>query len=249
MIDAPTARLEAYENRTAPTMVGLAFGYLALFTVQVLVEPMAQPWSALLNAVGWLIWASFVTDLAIRTFLAPRKLKYLARHPIDVIACAVPALRGLQVLRVLTAGQWLVRRGSRLAIGRTASALILAVAFVSFVASLAVFDAERDAPDANIATFGDAIWWSFTTMSTVGYGDAYPVTLVGRVVAVSLMVVGVSILGIVSATLASTFIAVIRGEEESDTARIMAKLEAVQSELEELRRQPADSSSSTPRRA
>lgn len=237
MTDAPAARLEAYEDRTAPTMVALAFGYLVLFTAQVLMDPMAQPWSALLNVVGWLIWAAFVVDLAIRTFLAPKRLQYLARHPIDVISCVVPALRGLRVLRVLTAGQWLVRRGSRLAIGRTASALVLAVLFVSFVASLAVYDAERGAPGANITSFGDAVWWSFTTMSTVGYGDAYPVTFVGRAVAVSLMVVGVSILGIVSATLASSFIAIIRGEEESDTARIMAKLEAVQGELEALRQQ------------
>lgn len=243
MTDARILRLESYENRTAPTMVGLAFGYLVIFTFQVLVFPLPQPWEAILSYVGWAIWIVFVADLAIRTYLAPKRLQYLARHPIDVISCAVPALRGLRVLRVLTAGQWLIRRGSRLALGRTAAAVVAAVAFISFVASLAVLDAERDAVGANITNFGDAVWWSFTTMSTVGYGDTFPVTGTGRAVAVGLMVVGISILGIVSASLASSFIATIRGEEESDTAKILAKLDRMESEMQELRaRLPLDTS-------
>jgi voltage-gated potassium channel len=79
-------------------------------------------------------------------------------------------------------------------------------ALLVFCASLAVLDAERSNPNSNIKSFGDAVWWAITTMTTVGYGDHYPVTGLGRVVAFGLMVGGVALLGTVSATLASWLI-------------------------------------------
>ena len=61
-----------------------------------------------------------------------------------------------------------------------------------WVASLAILDAERGKPGANIETFGEAVWWAFVTITTVGYGDFYPVTAHGRFVAVLLMAGGVA---------------------------------------------------------
>lgn len=232
--DERTVRLEGYEDRTALAMVFLAVAYLAIFAVQVLVFPMSQPWDSILFWVGNAIWLTFVLDLAFRTYLAPRRWSYLARHPIDVLAALVPAFRSLRVLRVITAGQWLVRRGSRLAVGRTASAILLAVSFLTFMAALAVYDAERGAVGANIDSFGNALWWAVVTMTTVGYGDTFPVTVVGRLVAVGVMIVGISLIGLVSATLASGFLARIQGQSESDTALILKKLEAMEAQLSAL---------------
>jgi len=226
-----TARLESYEDHTALAMVILAVAYLAIFSLQVLVYPMAQPWDSILFVAGNVIWLVFVIDLIYRTYMAPQRWMYLVRHPIDVLAVLVPAFRSLRVLRVITAGQWLVRRGSRLAVGRTASAIVIAVAFLAFMAALAVYDAERGAPGANIATFGDALWWAVVTMTTVGYGDTFPVTFEGRLVAVGVMIVGISLIGLVSATLASGFLARIQGQTESDTALILKKLEALEAQI------------------
>ncbi len=229
--DRITRRLEAYEDRTALAMVLLAVAYLGIFSLQVLVFPIAQPWDSILRVSGNSIWLIFVLDLAFHTYLAPQRWMYLAKHPIDVLAALVPAFRSLRVLRVFTAGQWLVQRGARLAIGRTGAAIGAAVAF------LAVYDAERgvDGVDgANINSFGDAFWWAFVTMTTVGYGDVFPVTLEGRLVGVAVMVGGVSLIGLVSATLASGFLAHIQGQTNSDTALILKKLETVEAQLSAL---------------
>jgi voltage-gated potassium channel len=72
-----------------------------------------------------------------------------------------------------------------------------------FVGSLAVLDVEQNAPDAKILSFGDAAWWAITTITTVGYGDLFPVTPIGRLVAAALMMSGIAVLGVVTASIAS----------------------------------------------
>jgi voltage-gated potassium channel len=69
---------------------------------------------------------------------------------------------------------------------------------VLFVAALAVLQAERGHPGGNIESFGDALWWAVTTVTTVGYGDRFPVTTTGRFVAGGLMLAGIALLGVVA---------------------------------------------------
>lgn len=73
-------------------------------------------------------------------------------------------------------------------------------------AAATVLDAERNVPDSNIATFPDALWWAVTTVTTVGYGDRFPVTGEGRLVGVVLMVVGIAVFGSITAALAGRLI-------------------------------------------
>ena len=73
--------------------------------------------------------------------------------------------------------------------------------------AVTVLDVERGDSDANITTFGDALWWAATTVTTVGYGDRYPVTLEGRLIAFALMLVGISVVGVVTASVAAWLIA------------------------------------------
>ena len=229
--EAKIARLEAYEDRTSVLMVVLAVVYLAVFAVQVLATSLPPAAEITLFWLGNLIWVTFVADLVTRTYLAPRKLTYLAKHPIDVLAVLVPAFRVLRVLRVITAGQWLIRRGSRLAVGREALAIVVAVTFLAFMGALAIFDVERGDPGANITTFGDALWWAAVTMSTVGYGDVFPVTFTGRLVAVCMMVVGIGLLGVVTASFASGLLNKLRGDEETEFARVMKKLDSLEAQV------------------
>ena len=88
-----------------------------------------------------------------------------------------------------------------------------------FCGALAMLDAERNDADAQIRTFGDALWWAVTTILTIGYGDRVPVTTEGRFVAVGLMISGVLLFGAVTASFATWLIDRVRiEEEESQTA-------------------------------
>ena len=83
---------------------------------------------------------------------------------------------------------------------------ILLAGMVLSVASFLVLQFESRSPDANITTGGDAIWWGFVTITTVGYGDFYPVTTLGRLVGVSVMFAGVGIIGALASILASLLV-------------------------------------------
>jgi len=97
-------------------------------------------------------------------------------------------------------------------------------ALLVFVGALAVLDVEQWAPDARITTFGDALWWATATITTVGYGDMYPVTAIGRLVATALMMSGIAVLGVVTASIASWLV-----QRVEDTAETVA--EAVEEPL------------------
>jgi voltage-gated potassium channel len=113
--------------------------------------------------------------------------------------------------------------------------VVFAVAFLTYLSSLAVLNAERGAKGADIESFGDAVWWSLVTMATVGYGDYVPVTTNGRIVAVGLMVVGISLLGLVGASVASAVVTRISGRAQEGQSAVKEDLEALRTEIAALR--------------
>lgn len=115
---------------------------------------------------------------------------------------AVRIVRVLRILRVLRAGRMLSTALLRRREGALWTALLAATLTV-FTASIAILEFEREA--GNIKTAEDAVWWAITTITTVGYGDRYPVTTEGRLVAVFLMIVGIGLFGTLSGLAASWF--------------------------------------------
>lgn len=112
-------------------------------------------------------------------------------------------LRPLRLLRLLAFARILNRTAAGSLVGRVTTYVVGIVAVSVFLDAIAVLDVEREAASANIASFGDAIWWASATVTTVGYGDFYPVTLAGRLVAIGLMVVGIGTVGAVTASVAA----------------------------------------------
>jgi voltage-gated potassium channel len=119
--------------------------------------------------------------------LADQRLRYLGRRWYDLVVILLPLLRPLQLLRLIPLLSVLSRRAQTGLRGRVAVYVAGGASLLAFVAAIAVLDVERSSPDANINGFGDAIWWAVTTMTTVGYGDHYPVTGIGRAVGFGLM--------------------------------------------------------------
>ena len=97
--------------------------------------------------------------------------------------------------------------------------VVIALTYASlfiYVIALTVYAVERNAPGANILTFGNAVWWACVTIATVGYGDYVPVTPLGRILAIVLMAGGLVIIGTASATIVSYLNErVIKGRERS----------------------------------
>ena len=191
-----------YDNLSSfPMFVAAMFWLLSTFFTWV---PALQPdyrqegWR--LSLITWLI---FAVDLVIRFILDPEKGKFLKRNWPLLVALAFPPLR---IVLVITAVMRVAKDRNALTkiVGIYA---VYGVLFVVLFGSVFTLIFEIDAPGANIVSYGDAVWWGFVTVTTVGYGDFYPVTVAGRVVAVFIMFTGAAAVGAVTAAVASRFIA------------------------------------------
>ena len=225
-------RLERYEQRTAGAMTTLSLVFLATYAVPVL-RPGLDGWLRVgVDGVNLAVWAVFALDLGWRLRLAEHRLRFLLGHPVDVLAVVLPVLRPLRVLRVFAVSQTIfTRRAGLLASGQ---AVLVGAVLLVVVSALAMLDVERDAPGAVITSFDDALWWGITTVTTVGYGDLVPVTGTGRTVAAALMLVGISMVGIISASVAAWFVGQASGVRE---ARHHDRIDDLQDELTALRAQ------------
>jgi voltage-gated potassium channel len=180
------------------------------------------------------VWLLFAADLAVRLVLTERRRVFLRENWLDVLTLAVPMLRPVRALRVVMALHVLARRGGEFARGRVVASVVGAVATVAMVASLAVLDAERRNPQANIKGIGDALWWAMATVTTVGYGDRYPVTTQGRFIAAALMMTGIALLGVITAAIASWFVQRM-SEVETVEHRTGEEVAALAAEVRQLR--------------
>jgi voltage-gated potassium channel len=159
---------------------------------------------------------------------------YWSRHLADLAVIALPMLRPLRLLRLLMLLRVLNRRATASLRGRVAIYVGGAAVLLLLCASLAVLDAERHAAGANITTFGEALWWSAVTVSTVGYGDRYPVTNDGRLVAVGLMLGGIALIGVVTASFAAWLVDRVRETEVETQAISRHDLEVVMAKLDQI---------------
>jgi voltage-gated potassium channel len=210
-----------------PLMVAAVI-FLAAYAIPILAPDLPSWLLDLCRWLSWLTWGIFVVDLVVRLALADECLRYLGRHWYDLLVIVLPLLRPLRLLRLIPLLSVLNRRAQTGLRGRVAIYVAGGASLLAFVAVLAVLDVERSSPDANTSDFGDAIWWAVTTMTTVGYGDHYPVTSVGRVVAFGLMLGGIALLGTVAATLASWLVESVQAEKEQaeDLQAMVQRFEA-----------------------
>jgi len=196
-------KYDAYAKRFDGLMLALAGLFLVIWSVTSIDLALSDRLVRVLDLARIAIWVVFGIDLAIRITLAKSSWRFVLRHPLDVLAVLVPPLRPLKILTIFSSGTRMV---SRAGLVKTGQAVVASAALLVWVGAVAVYNYENEAPGAVIASFGDALWWSVVTMTTVGYGDFYPVTVGGRIVATGLMVTGIALLGVVTASVAAWFV-------------------------------------------
>ncbi|MDQ6658877.1 MAG: potassium channel family protein [Actinomycetota bacterium] len=231
----PATRQLQWEQSSDTTLTAAAAVFLVAYAVEVLAPDLTMPWRRICDALQWLTWAAFVVDYVVRLALAPHRGRWFVRHLIDLLVVALPVLRPLRLLRLITVLEVLNRHAGSTLRGRVTTFVIGSTSLVVFVAALAELDVERGVAGSTINGFGSSLWWAATTITTVGYGDTYPVTSTGRLVSVGLMVCGIALLGIVTATLASWFVDRIREVDEQTAAGTSADLAELTTEVRALR--------------
>lgn len=209
-------RVERWERRTEIPLLLLAAAFLAAYAIPVVDSGVDGDLQSFLTAVSWTVWITFAVDLLIRLVLADQRASYARRHWYDVALVLLPVLRPLRLLRLFALARVLNR--SATSIIERVSLYMAGVAVMAVgLGALAVLDAEQDAKGANITTFGDALWWATTTVTTVGYGDRFPVTTEGRLIAVAIMFVGIGLVGAVTASVAAWMVSQVQKPESDQT--------------------------------
>ena len=226
------ARLERWSKVTEWPLTIAALAFFIAYAVQIIVSP-DGPLGSAAEAVIWVTWAVFLIDYLARLALAEHRWRWFYRHLLDLAIVALPMLRPLRLMRFLTVIALVQRGAGSILRGRVIIYTIGAAALTIIIAALAILDAEHG--EGNIDTFGDALWWAFVTMTTVGYGDFYPVTLTGRIVAAGLMVGGIALIGAVTATLASWIVEKVSDEASKSAAATADQVEQLRSELAEVK--------------
>ena len=175
-----------------------------------------------------IIWMAFIVDYVVSILLAKDKKAWFKENLLMLVSIALPIFRPLRLLRLVAVLNVLNRTGGMAVRGRITLYTCCSVTLLMYIGALAELDVERGVPGASITDFGEAIWWSFVTVTTVGYGDLSPVTWQGRCIAIGLMITGVALIGIVTATLASWIVDRVRDETDK-------RADEAESETEQLR--------------
>ncbi len=226
-------KLQRWERHAEWPLAVAAVLFLVLFSRQVLAQPQGRE-GHIVWAVDWAIWGLFVVDYVVRLCLADNRWHWFVRHLLDFAIVTLPLLRPLRLLRLLVLIEVLQKAIGDAFRGRIVVYTVSGVLLLIYTASLAVFDKERYLHGATINSFGKALWWSITTVTTVGYGDVYPITDAGRVIAVLLMIGGISLVGVVTAALASWIIERVTEEESVMQAATVAHVEELRNEIRAL---------------
>lgn len=228
-------RRERWERAADLPLTIAALVFVAAYAWPILNPDLPRGWATACRVSAWATWAAFALDYAARLALSVDRRRFIRSSPLDLAVVALPLLRPLRLLRLLTLLNVLNRNAGRSLHGRVGVYVAGATTLVLLVSSLAMLDAERDAHGANITSYGDALWWAATTVTTVGYGDRYPVTGIGRMIAVALMVCGIALIGVVTAAVATWLVQRVAEVEAAAQVATRRDIEALSAQVADLR--------------
>ncbi len=202
--------LEKVENTTETPMLILSVVYVVVALLPD-IAVLSPDDLEFLDGLLWIVWGIFATELLVKIFVSPKPLQYMMQNWPDVLIVAMPFLRPLRFLRILLVLPKAWRQTKSVLRQKTFSFIGLTSLSTVLLSAAFVYRGEKGTPNP-INSYADALWWAMSTITTVGYGDMYPVTGFGRGVAVFLMLTGITLFGLLTASVASFFV-------EDDTAK------------------------------
>ena len=218
-------RLATWRRRTDLPLLLIAVGSLPLLLLEVVSHRLAQNDQRFITLVNVIVFIAFAVDYLVELSITHKRSTYIRTQWASLIIVFsqlfalfpalgfLGALRGVRALRV--AGTLIrvfgigaaTKEQGRKFFKEKAASVAFGIAGLTLISSAVGFTMAEDVGDGRrIHSFFDALWWSAATITTVGYGDIYPVTAVGRIIAIFTMIVGISTLAVVTARIAQFLI-------------------------------------------
>lgn len=236
--------LDRFERAVELPLLVLALAMVPLLVLPLLLD-LPGGVEASFVALDWFIWAVFAFEYVVRLVLTDRRWRFVRREWPDLLIIVLPFLRPLRIvrsaraLRLLRLGRLVSvlskagQQGQRLLVRHKLHYAVL-VTMVVVLGAAALILAAEEGGGGSIDSFGDALWWAVTTVTTVGYGDMFPVTPAGRGIAAFLMVAGIALFGVLTANVAAFFV---EQDREADPApeqfaEILRRLDRMEKRLE-----------------
>jgi voltage-gated potassium channel len=193
-------------TRFPMTLLGVVWLAIAIIVLTTDVNHSAA--TALVSTL-FVLWLLMLMEYLVRLVVTPNTTGYVKRRWIEPVTVVLPAFQGWHVVGIEK--MTLIAREAELRVEailkhHSLFRVLIAVAGILFIGAWLVLLFEEKARASNIHDYPDALWWAIVTVTTVGYGDRYPITEGGRTVAVILMLVGIGLIGVLTATVASAFI-------------------------------------------
>ena len=191
---------------------------------------LGEPWRTIAGVLNWAIWTAFAVELVVMLAVARDRWAWLRAHPIEaaVVVLTPPFLpASLQAARVLR----LLRLVRLLALAKYARVVfsLEGVRYAFILATLTALGggwAYSSIETRTDATVWDGVWWAVSTMTTVGYGDEFPVTTLGRILGMGLMLLGIGFIAILTGAVAERFLATRIEESEEQVSEEVEQAEA-----------------------
>jgi len=190
----------------SPTLI-LSLLYTVTYVVPIYFYPMSHSNVVAFRWSNYSIWALFLIDYLVQLYLATNRRKFFGTHFIELFLVVVPFFRPLRGLRALLFTSKASFRTKKAYIKSIPILIAVTTILMILIMGAAVLEIERFAPGSHITTPSDALWWALVTVTSVGYGDVYPVTTEGRLVAGVLIVFGIAMISALTASFAAWILA------------------------------------------
>ena len=195
--------LKQWQKKTAIPSLILSLLFTLSFVVPIYWYPINSTLNSICEVINYGTWVLFAADYLYQIKLAPDNIKYLKTHVFELILVILPFFRPLRALRALVFTAQASIRSKKALIKSIPIIMTGATVLMIVIMGAAILDIERNAPGANIKTPMDALWWGLVTVTTIGYGDKYPVTTEGRLVAGILIIFGIALISTLTGAFAA----------------------------------------------